>query len=68
MGCAQKSEYQIFDSKGLERENKLEKNYFIIYLYFTSLSSLEVHLQPLKRFQRIEERIQIGQEDGLCMS
>ena len=68
MGCVQKSEFQIFASKGLRGGNKLEKNYFLFYLSFTSSSSLKVHLQSLKRFQRFEERIQFIQEEDLRMS
>ena len=39
-----------FWSKSLGGGNKLEKNYFLLHIYFTSLSPLEVHLQSLKRF------------------
>ena len=50
LGCAQKSEFQIFGSKSLGRENKSEKKYFLLHLSFRSSSPLEVYLQSLKRF------------------
>ena len=68
MGCAQKSKFQIFGSKGLGKENKLEKIYFLLYLSFIFLSPLEVHLQSLKKFQRFEEKIQISREKDLRTS
>ena len=68
MGCAQKSEFQIFDPLGLGRKNKLKKNYFFLHIFFISSSPLEVHLQSLKKFQRFEEKIQISQEEDLRAS
>ena len=68
MGCAQKLEFQVFGSKDLGRENKLEKNYFLLYLSLTFLSPPVAYLPSLERFQKFEERIQIDQEEGLHAS
>ena len=56
MRCVQKPKFQVFGSKGLGEENKLEKNYFLLHLSFTSSSLLEVYLQTLERFKKFKER------------